>query len=223
MGNELHQYRLSVGNFHVRGYSIILKKYRIFFRLSGINLQKIGCLMIIFLRKLARICHIPFSMNIPFLLILLILLILDNDIHQNPGPNQELSVFHLNARSIRNKLDYLQDIASESSIIYVTESLLDPCILDGDILLEGFSENILRKDRNCYGGGVLVYTSQDICVKRRQDLEFQGGEIIWFETLIPNFKFLICAVYRPLGHVIWENLNIRRRKHLIIREISLSL
>jgi hypothetical protein len=81
----------------------------------------------------------------------------------------------------------VEDIASESSIICVTESNLDTNIIDNDILIDGFSDQILRKDRNCFGGGVLVYTSQDICVKPRQ--------------------ILICTVYRPPGSVaaFWEN------------------
>ena len=82
----------------------------------------------------AQTCHFPFSTNIQFTLILLLLLILDNDIQQNPEPEEyEFSVFHLNARSVRNKLSYLEDIASESSIICVTESHLDGDILDTDI------------------------------------------------------------------------------------------
>jgi exonuclease III len=101
----------------------------------------------------------------------------------------------------------VEDIASESSIICVTESHLDTNIIDNDILIDGFSDQILRKDRNCFGGGVLVYTSQDICVKPRYDLNFASGEIIWYEVIIPNFKILICTVYRPPGSVaaFWEN------------------
>ena len=64
----------------------------------------------------------------------------------------------------------MEDIATESSIICVTESHLDTNIIDNDILIDGFFDQILRKDRNCFGGGVLVYTSQDICVKPRYDL-----------------------------------------------------
>jgi hypothetical protein len=37
--------------------------------------------------------------------------------------------------------------------------------LDTDIGIDGFSDKIFRKDRNSFGGGVLVYTSQGICVK----------------------------------------------------------
>jgi hypothetical protein len=50
----------------------------------------------------------------------------------------------------------VEDIASESSIICVTESHLDTNIVDNDIIIDGFSDQILRKDRNCFGGGVLV-------------------------------------------------------------------
>jgi hypothetical protein len=42
--------------------------------------------------------------------------------------------------------------------------------VDNDIIIDGFSDQILRKDRNCFGGGVLVYTSKDICVKPGYDL-----------------------------------------------------
>jgi hypothetical protein len=49
-------------------------------------------------------------------------------------------------------------------------------IVDNDIIIDGFSDQILRKDRNCFGGGVLIYTSQDICVKPRYDLNFASGE-----------------------------------------------
>jgi hypothetical protein len=43
----------------------------------------------------------------------------------------------------------VEDIASESSIICVTESHLDTNIVDNDIIIDGFSDQILRKDRNC--------------------------------------------------------------------------
>ena len=38
-------------------------------------------------------------------------------------------------------------------------------------------------------------------MKPRYDLNFASGEIIWYEVIIPNFKILICTVYRPPGSV----------------------
>ena len=84
-------------------------------------------------------------------MILLLLILLDNDIHQNTGPDRnDISIFHLNSRSVRNKLSYLEDLVSDSSIC-ITEGHLDANILDRDILINGFSDTIFRKDRNSFG------------------------------------------------------------------------
>lgn len=44
--------------------------------------------------------------------VILTLILLSNDVHQNPGPDNEgnLSIFHLNARSMRHKTDYIESI-----------------------------------------------------------------------------------------------------------------
>jgi hypothetical protein len=83
---------------------------------------------------------------------------LGNDISENPGPfDNEISIFHLNIRSIRRKLDYVEALALGSSIVCITESHLDDTVLSRDIQIQGYHENILRKDRNCFGGGVLHF------------------------------------------------------------------
>ena len=171
MGSDITAHRMSIGMFYARAYSSLLKRYSIFFRFGIIDFLSLVSLISNFSRFIACKCYSPFTINIQFTLFLLLLLVLGNDVHPNPGPQDyELSIFHLNARSVRNKLSYVEDIASESSIICVTESHLDTNIIDNDILIDGFFDQILRKDRNCFGGGVLVYTSQDICVKPRYDL-----------------------------------------------------
>jgi hypothetical protein len=105
-----------------------------------------------FSRFIARNCYSPFTINIQFTIFLLLLLVFGNDVHPSPGPHDyELYIYHLNARSVRNKLSYVEDIASESSIICVTESHLDTNIVDNDIIIDGFSDQILMKDRNCFG------------------------------------------------------------------------
>jgi hypothetical protein len=53
-------------------------------------------------------------------------------------------------------------IASGSSIICVTESHLDTNIVENDIIIDGFSDQILRKDRNCFAAGVPVCTPHHI-------------------------------------------------------------
>ena len=65
-------------------------------------------------------------------------------------------------------------------------------------------------DRICFGGGVLVSTADYLHVMRRNDLEFNEGELIWLEVIFPRFKSFVCAVYRSPGAVInyWENFHL---------------
>ena len=82
-----------------------------------------------------------FLQKISFTLFPLQLILLSNDISENPGStlyDNEITIFHLNARSIRNKLDYLQTINNDSSIICITESHLDDRIQNLDIIIPGY-------------------------------------------------------------------------------------
>jgi hypothetical protein len=59
-----------------------------------------------------------------------------------------------------------------------------------------FSDKIFRKDGISFGGGVLVYTSQGICVKERHDLNCDGVEMVsWIQYSAPiivgSFKTLV--------------------------------
>jgi alpha-acetolactate decarboxylase len=56
-------------------------------------------------------------------------------------------------------------------------------LLTTDIKLPGYHEPC-KNDRNCFGGGVLVYTADYLHVLRRNDLEFNGGELIIDESLL---------------------------------------
>jgi hypothetical protein len=85
----------------------------------------------------------------------------------------------------------VEALALCSSIVCITESHLDDTVLSRDIQIQGYHEDILRKDRNCFGGGVLVYISETLKVKRRDDLEFENSEMIWVEIEFPNYKVLL--------------------------------
>ncbi|PJE78013.1 hypothetical protein CI610_03058 [invertebrate metagenome] len=135
--------------------------------------------------------------NSCFLLLLQLLILSCNDVHPNPGPNKinDISVFHLNIRSLKNKISFLENVASDYDVVCVTETHLDTSTVDADILLSGY--DLYRKDRETPGGGVAVYTSSLLCTRRRVDLEFQEGELIWTELQFPEQKYLLCTVYRP--------------------------
>jgi hypothetical protein len=85
--------------------------------------------------------------------------LLSNDVAENPGPDNkvdDLTAFHWNARSVRNKIEYLETICLGSSIVCITERHLNDKVSTTDILIPGYLEPF-RNDRNCFGGGVLIY------------------------------------------------------------------
>jgi hypothetical protein len=128
-------------------------------------------------------------------------LIVCGDVEINPGPADNpvkghLSVFHLNIRSVRNKLNVLEDIAADYDSVCVTETHLDAKIDTDDICIPGFSKPF-RDDRTCSGGGILIYVSDRLFVNRVNDLEFHGGENIWIRITLPTYILHLCTTYRP--------------------------
>ena len=68
-----------------------------------------------------------FWQNCHFALIISILLLVASDIEQNPGPPNflsDLSVLHLNIRSIRNKMEYIIDNFLDFDILCFSETHL---------------------------------------------------------------------------------------------------
>lgn len=130
------------------------------------------------------------------------------DIHPNPGMMSDFMVFNWNARSVRNKIEYLEDIANEYDLLCITETHLDDNITFSDLLLDNYAQPF-RKDRNCMGGGILVYCNDNLYSKRRADLESPNLETIWIEIQLKGMILLICAVYRPPNtkDSFWENFS----------------
>ena len=84
------------------------------------------------------------------------LILLSNDVELNPGPTKEgeLSVFHLNTRSMRHKLDYIESICNEADIICITETHLDLNITNDDIFWRDTAKIRLGKIDIIQGWGV---------------------------------------------------------------------
>jgi hypothetical protein len=54
------------------------------------------------------------------------------------------------------------------------------------------SKNIIRKDRNKAGGGLLIYFKDYISVIRKHELENHIDESIWVEIQGKGTRFLLC-------------------------------
>ena len=56
---------------------------------------------------------------------------------------------------------------------------------------------VIRRDRNCYGGGVLMYISESLNFNHREDLDFDL-ESISVKIKVGKYKpFLVTTIYRP--------------------------
>ena len=91
---------------------------------------------------------------------------------------------------------FIQNFAEEFDIVTVTETHLDPNINNEELMIDSFSQNIFRKDRNNAGGGLLIYTKDDMSVTRKGVLENHIDETIWVEIRGKGQTFLLCCTYR---------------------------
>ena len=190
MGVELAIYRAAVGLFYTITHTR-LNLPRSCWNLRLLIQSAKTSVVLLFLR-----CFIK---NDPFTLYRLILLLIAMDIELNPGPSitdvNSLEIFHVNARSIRNKLDYICDITDTFNVLCFSETHLDNSVQSETLILNGYDVPI-RKDRTRNGGGVMVYVSNLLRYKRREDLEDQILETIWTEIKLRSFNILLCCFYR---------------------------
>jgi hypothetical protein len=96
--------------------------------------------------------------------------------------DKSISICNINIRSIRNKINFLQNFVDEFDIIVLTETHLDNSIENRDIELDSFDKNPQRKDRTNSGGVLLIYSKEDIGICRKHELENDLDETIWVEV-----------------------------------------
>ena len=84
------------------------------------------------------------------------------------------------------------------SVFTLSETWLDSTVENSEIAIDGYQ--VMRKDRNRHGSGVLAFVPVSTKTVRRHDLESDGVEILWLE-LKPNKdrKVLMAVIYRPPG------------------------
>ena len=194
MGNCIDDYRAAIGIFNSRRRNQT-KNITDFLDNTYLEilLTNFKCTLLVF--SLSALQSIIPNINIVFLLFVLYFILIIGNVELNPGPNQNdesntplinmdnyLTICNINIRSIRNKIEFLQNFTEEFDIVTVTETHLCPNILDRDLELESFSQNIIRKDRNNSGGGVLIYTKDDLVVNRKNEYENSIDETLWVEV-----------------------------------------
>ena len=94
------------------------------------------------------------------------MLLISGDIESNTGPLNSseaiqgvVSIFHLNIRSIRNKLKYIFETLSDNDIFCLPESHLDERVTDTHLLSECSNVNLYRRDVTAHSGEIVVNVS----------------------------------------------------------------
>lgn len=109
-----------------------------------------------------------------------------------------LNVCHINAQSLKNKIDEFRVTFENSSIdvICISESWFNETTPDSLVSLNGYK--VFRADRKKHGGGVAIYVRLGIAckfVEKSQDDD--KVEFLFVEILAPDKKLLVGSVYRP--------------------------
>ena len=139
-----------------------------------------------------------------------ILIYISHDVEVNPGPLCSLEISHLNVRSLRNKIDIVETELNNNDILCLTETHLNPDIVDSDLIIDNYSSEFDRLDRRTGpGGGIIIYHKNNISVKRRPDLEHLNLEMLWIEIQINTHKLLLGCIYRPPDSLVnyWDDLD----------------
>ena len=117
-------------------------------------------------------------------------------------------VISLNINSLYKHLDELRLFCAEHNphIICLNETKINDEISDEFLRIDGF-ENIIRKDRTRYGGGVAVYVINGIKFSERSDLD-SDLESVSIELKINYSKhFIVTTIYKPESKVeIYEKI-----------------
>ena len=126
-------------------------------------------------------------------------IVLSGDIESNPGPRicSELSIIHLNARSIKHKLDLIEAESQNLDIVTVSETWLSSSVSNNDILIHNFLPPIRCDRRNDPHGGVAIYVKNTIHCRARPDLHVPNLEAVWVEIRLNQEGILIGSFYRP--------------------------
>ena len=110
---------------------------------------------------------------------------------------KNLIIGHLNINSIRNKfLDFKELVLSDTDICLISETKLDDSFPDQQFHVNGYK--MFRKDRNKFGGGLILFVKENIPCKVLNTFRFsEECEIISINFSMSNKTWLLLGIYNP--------------------------
>ena len=110
----------------------------------------------------------------------------------------QIIIAHLNINFLQNKYEALKLLIQDNiDIIMLSETKIDDSFTSSQFTMEGYSTPF-RLDRNCFGGGIAVYTRSDIPCKEIKTQNLPGDiESLFIEINLHNTKWLLICGYNP--------------------------
>ena len=113
--------------------------------------------------------------------------------------NERIIVGHLNINHLEKKFEPLVSLVKDRlDIFLLSETKIDSSYPPGQFVIEGYG-NPFRRDRNKFGGGLLLYVRDDIpckLIKLQYDLP-SDIECLFIEINLRNKKYLLVGGYNP--------------------------
>ena len=104
----------------------------------------------------------------------------------------------LNINGLLSHIDHLRIFMNNQpfDILAINETKLNSIVTDEQIRLTGY--NVIRNDRDEFGGGVCIFVRSSINYKIIKDFADENLELIALEIKKPNSRpFLVATWYRP--------------------------
>ena len=140
-----------------------------------------------------------------FIFVIKMLLIISGSVEINPGPhvskNLSFAVWNLDSLPARDfaRIPLIVSLQTtyDFDMFGVSESMLTENISNEDILINGFSHDPFRSDKDSAtrNGGVCMYFKEFLPIKERCDLGFLPGTIV-AEIKVDRKKVFIVLSYR---------------------------
>ena len=123
-------------------------------------------------------------------------------------------IAHLKINSLRNKFDLLANqITRNVDVLVISDTELDAFFPNDQFKIPGFSTPF-RRDRDQYGGGLLVFVREDIPANHLSS-ESTPIECIFVELNLRKKNWLMCCIYNPNRNIITNHLDALRRRSIL--------
>ena len=118
---------------------------------------------------------------------------------------------------MRNKFSSIAELVKDNiDVLLISETKINSSFPSEQFAVDNYK--IFRKDRNCFGGGLMFYVSENIpCRELSPEQNDSNYEIIFLEITLFNRKWLLIGLYKPPGQKgkgFLENLNSILNKYI---------